>query len=143
MKNLILTVILGSIIGFNSISFSMEGPKDPKNTEIKKEFSDVLSLFFGHELNLDSTLRESCIKFLEKQVDGKDIVKGKNYAYFHQMWTLTDPVEMYKSEDLVKSFNEAIHQDIYKDYFGRMEGRSYWVDVIQKGDKYYLVIAVN
>ena len=143
MKNLISKIVLGSFILFASNSFSMEAYNDPKPTEIKKEFSDVLSLFFGHELNLDSTLRESCIKFVEKESEGKDIVKGKNYAYFHQMWTLTDPVEMYKSEDLVKSFDRAIHQDIYKDYFSRMEGDSYWVEVIQKGDKYYLVIAVN
>lgn len=144
MKKLFLAIALGSLIAFTSNSFGSEVYNDStKPTEIKKEFNDVLSAFFGHDLILDPTLKESCEKFVEKEVDGKEIVKGENYAYFHQMWTLSDPLESYKHEDLVKSFDKMIHQDVYKNYFSRMEGESYWVEVIKKGDKYYLVVAVN
>jgi hypothetical protein len=115
----------------------------PKSTEIKKEFGNILYSFFGHELKMDSTLRESCNIFIEEEVGDKEIKRNKNYAYFHQMWTLTDPLEMYKIDAFVESFNRAIHQDIYKNYFSRMEGESYWIEVIQKGDKYYLVVAVD
>jgi hypothetical protein len=66
-----------------------------------------------------------------------------DYAYFHMMWTLTDSLESYKSEGLTKSLDKTIRQDIYKNYFSRMEGKSYWVEVIKMGDKYYLVVALN
>jgi hypothetical protein len=141
-----LVIALGlALTSFSSIGSSQTDTayKDPSPTGIKKEFSDVLSSFFGHELKLDSTLQESCFKFVEKEVDGKEIVKGENYAYFHQIWTLTDPLESYKSDDLTNSFDKMIRQGVYKDYFSRMEGESYWVEVIKKGDKYYLVVAVN
>jgi hypothetical protein len=126
-----------------SATIKTEPYQDPKPTEIKKEFGEVLTSFFGHELNADSTLRESCLKFVEKEVDGKEIVKGDEYAYFHQMWTLTDPLENYKHEAFTNSFDRMIHQDVYKNYFSRMEGKSYWIEVVKKGDKYYLVVAVN
>ena len=143
MKKLILIIALGSFIICTSNSFSMGVNKDPIPTQIIKEFSAVLSLFFDHELKLDSNLRESCLKFVEMEVDGKEIVKGKEYAYFHMMWTLTDSLESYKSEGITKSLDKTIRQDIYKNYFSRMEGKSYWVEVIKKGDKYYLVVALN
>ena len=59
------------------------------------------------------------------------------------MWTLTDSLGTYKSEDLTNSLDKMIHQDIYKNYFSRMEGESYWIEVIQKEEKYYLVVALN
>jgi hypothetical protein len=59
------------------------------------------------------------------------------------MWTLTDPIENYKTESITNSFDKMIKQDVYKDYFSRMEGESYWVEVVKKGDKYYLVVAIN
>ena len=117
--------------------------QNTKPVEIETQFGDVLSLFFGHELKQDSSLKESCFKFVEKEVDGKEIVKGENYAYFHQMWTLSDSLESYNTVDLTNSFDKMIRQGVYKDYFSRMEGESYWVEVIKKGDKYYLVVAVN
>ena len=143
MKKLILLIALGSFIICTSNSFSMGVNKDLIPTQIIKEFSDVLSLFFDHELKLDSNLRESCLKFVEMEVDGKEIVKGKEYAYFHMMWTLTDSLGTYKSEDLTNSLDKMIHQDIYKNYFSRMEGESYWIEVIQKEAKYFLVVALN
>jgi len=57
--------------------------------------------------------------------------------------TLTDSLGTYKSEDLTNSLDKMIHQDIYKNYFSRMEGESYWIEVIQKEEKYYLVVALN
>ena len=117
--------------------------QDLKPVEIENQFGEVLSLFFGHELKSDPSLKESCFKFVEKEVEGKEIVKDENYAYFHQMWTLSDPLESYNQEDLTNSFDKMIRQGVYKDYFSRMEGESYWVEVIKKGDKYYLVVAVN
>ena len=143
MKKLILIIALGSFLICTSNSFSMGVNKDPIPNQIIKEFSAVLSLFFDHELKLDSNLRESCLKFVEMEVDGKEIVKGKEYAYFHMMWTLTDSLGAYKSEDLTNSLDKMIHQDIYKNYFSRMEGESYWIEVIQKEEKYYLVVALN
>ena len=143
MKKLILTLALGSFLICTSNSFSMGVHKDPIPTEIIKEFSDVLSLFFDHELKLDSTLRESCLQFIEAEVGGKQLTKGKDYAYFHMMWTLTDSLGSYKSEGLTKSLDKTIRQDIYKNYFSRMEGESYWIEVIQKEEKFYLVVALN
>lgn len=145
MKTLSLAIALGFSVIFSTNSFSMnELPKQPQGkTEIVKDFGSVLTEFFCHELALDSTLRASCLKFVEKEVDGNEIVKGDGYAYFHQMWTLTDPIENYKTESITNSFDKMIKQDVYKNYFSRMEGESYWVEVIKKGDKYYLVVAVN
>lgn len=145
MKTLSLIIALGFSIIFSTNSFSMnELPKPSQvKTEIVKDFGSVLTEFFGHELALDSTLRSSCLKFVEKEVDGKEIVKGDEYAYFHQMWTLTDPLENYKYEAFTNSFDRMIQQDVYKNYFSRMEGKSYWIEVVKKGDKYYLVVAVN
>ena len=145
MKTLSLVIALGFSVIFFTNSFSMnELPKQPQGkTEIVKDFGSVLTEFFCHELALDSTLRASCLKFVEKEVDGNEIVKGDGYAYFHQMWTLTDPIENYKTESITNSFDKMIKQDVYKNYFSRMEGESYWVEVIKKGDKYYLVVAVN
>lgn len=145
MKTLSLAIALGFSVIFSTNSFSMnELPKQPQGkTEIVKDFGSVLTEFFCHELSLDSTLRASCLKFVEKEVDGNEIVKGDGYAYFHQMWTLTDPIENYKTESITNSFDKMIKQDVYKNYFSRMEGESYWVEVIKKGDKYYLVVAVN
>ena len=145
MKTLSLAIALGFSVIFSTNSFSMnELPKQPQGkTEIVKDFGSVLTEFFCHELALDSTLRSSCLKFVEKEVDGNEIVKGDGYAYFHQMWTLTDPIENYKTESITNSFDKMIKQDVYKNYFSRMEGESYWVEVVKKGDKYYLVVAIN
>ena len=143
MKKLFLTIALGTFLLCTSNSFSMGVNKEPIPTKIIKEFSNVLSLFFDHELKLDSTLRESCLQFIEEEVGGKQLTKGKDYAYFHMMWTLTDSLGSYKSEDLTNSLDKMIHQDIYKNYFSRMEGESYWIEVIQKEEKYYLVVALN
>ena len=143
MKKLFLTIALGTFHLCTSNSFSMGVHKEPIPTKIIKEFSNVLSLFFDHELKLDSTLRESCLQFIEAEVGGKQLTKGKDYAYFHMMWTLTDSLGAYKSEDLTNSLDKMIHQDIYKNYFSRMEGESYWIEVIQKEEKYYLVVALN
>ena len=143
MKKLFLTIALGTFLLCTSNSFSMGVHKEPIPSKIIKEFSSVHSVFFDHELKLDSTLRESCLQFIEAEVGGKQEIKGKDYAYFHMMWTLTDSLGAYKSEDLTKSLDKMIHQDIYKNYFSRMEGESYWIEVIQKEEKYYLVVALN
>ena len=145
MKTLSLAIALGFSVIFSTNSFSMnELPKQPQGkTEIVKDFGSVLTGFFGHELALDSTLRSSCLKFVEEQVEGNEVIRDKKYAYFHQMWTLTDPIENYKTESITNSFDKMIKQDVYKNYFSRMEGESYWVEVVKKGDKYYLVVAIN
>ena len=145
MKTLSLIIALGFSIIFSTNSFSMnELPKPSQvKTEIVKDFGSVLIEFFGHELALDSTLRSSCLKFVEEEVDGKQVERDEKYAYFHQMWTLTDPIENYKTESITSSFDKMIKQDVYKNYFSRMEGESYWVEVVKKGDKYYLVVAIN
>ena len=72
MKTLSLAIALGFSVIFSTNSFSMnELPKQPQGkTEIVKDFGSVLTEFFCHELSLDSTLRASCLKFVEKEVDG-------------------------------------------------------------------------
>jgi hypothetical protein len=83
MKKLCLTIALGTFLLCTSNSLSLGVNKEPIPTKIIKEFSNVLSLFFDHELKLDSTLRESCLQFIEAEVGGKQLTKGKDYAYFH------------------------------------------------------------
>jgi hypothetical protein len=142
MKKLSLAILLTSLIGFNSYGFTSDPPSKGLDSIINS-FDQCLTSFFNHDINLDESLKSSCLKFVEKEVDGKDIVKDKNYAYFHQMWTLSDPLDNYKYEAFTNSFDEMIKEDVYKDYFSRMEGKSYWVEVVKKDDKYYLVVAVN
>jgi len=147
MKNLALSLLFLSLIGINNKILS-NCPNDPEPLfvgleKIKVSFDETLTTFFKHEVNLDSTLKESCIKFLEKEVDGKEIVKGNNYAYYHQMWELSENPENYKADGLCKSLLKSMSQDDLANYIHYIEGNRFWVESIERNGKYYLVVALN
>ncbi|NBU98041.1 MAG: hypothetical protein EBS19_07500 [Spirochaetia bacterium] len=147
MKKLGLSLLFLSLIGVNNKTFSNcqndPGPLFVGLSKIKVSFDETLTSFFNHEIELDSTLKESCIKFVEKEVDGKEIVKGENYAYYHQMWELSEKPENYKTEGLCKSLLNSMSRDDLKNYIHYIEGNRFWVESIEKNGKYYLVIALN
>jgi len=147
MKKLSLLLLFISLVGINNKGFS-NCPDDPVPLfvgleKIKVSFDETLTNFFKHDVELDSALRESCIKFLEKEVDGKEIVKGKNYAYYHQMWELSEKPENYKADGLCKSLLKSMSQEDLANYINYIDGNRFWVESIEKNGKYYLVIALN
>ena len=142
MKKLSLAILLTSLIGFNSYGFTSNPPIKGLDS-IVKSFDQCLTSFFDHDVNLSESLKSSCIKFVENEVDGKSIVKDTNYAYFHQMWTFEDHPSLYKVEGIKASLNKMINQETFSDYLPYIEGNKFWVEVVEKNDKYYLVVAIN
>jgi hypothetical protein len=144
MKNLGLSLLFLSLIGINNKGFS-NGPQPlfVGLDKIKVSFDQSLTQFFNHEVELDSTLKESCIKFVDQEVDGKEIVKGKNYAYFHQIWELSEKPENYKVDGLCNSLVKMLGQDTFRNYVPYIEGNRFWVESVEKNGKYYLVVAIN
>lgn len=144
MKNLGLSLLFLSLIGINNKGFS-NGPQPlfVGLDKIKVSFDQSLTQFFNHEVELDSTLKESCIKFVDQEVDGKEIVKGKNYAYFHQIWELSEKPENYKVDGLCNSLVKMLGQDTFHNYVPYIEGNRFWVESVEKNGKYYLVVAIN
>lgn len=144
MKNLCLSLLFLSVIGMSNKGFS-NGPEPLfiGLDKIKVSFDQSLTQFFNHEVELDSTLRESCIKFVDKEVDGKEIIKDKNYAYFHQIWELSEKPENYKPESLCNSLVKMLGRETFSNYIPYIEGNRFWVESIEKNGKYYLVVAIN
>ena len=142
MKKLSLAILLTTLIGFNSYGFTSNPPIKGLDS-IVKSFDQCLTSFFDHEINLDESLKSSCIKFVESELAGEELMKDKKYAYFYQMWTFEDHPSLYKVDGIKSSLNKMINRETFSDYLPYIEGNKFWVEVIEKNNKYYLVVAVN
>jgi hypothetical protein len=59
------------------------------------------------------------------------------------MWTFEDDPLMYKVSGIKSSLNKMINQDTFSKYIPYIEGNRFWVEIIEKNGKYYLVVAIN
>lgn len=142
MKKLSLTILLTSLIGFNSYS----NPINPNSIGFEKivySFDNTLTSLFNHDVELDESLRQSCINFVSRETEGINNKNEENLAYFYQMWELKDTPEMYLPEGLCSSLVKMILNEKFSDYIPLIDAKRFWVECIEKDNKYYLVVALK